>query len=91
MLQRSKLQNLSFFEGFYKHLHPVSNPDSDLAKVSDPYGSGSGSATLIVPDIEQFEQMISAGCEQPVAVLVPLAVHHRVLVRVNRRQDLNKR
>jgi hypothetical protein len=45
---------------------------------------------LIVPDIEEFEQMISAGGEQPVAVLVPLAVHHRVLVRVDRRQDLKK-
>lgn len=33
-----------------------------------------------IPDVEQLEQVISTGSYQPVAVLVPLQVHHGRLV-----------
>ena len=45
--------------------------------------------TLIIPDVKELEQMVPAGGQQPVPVLVPLAVHHRVLVRVNGGQHLD--
>lgn len=43
---------------------------------------------LEVPQVEQLQQMISRRRYQPVAVVIPLQVHHRRLVSVKRCQSL---
>lgn len=40
---------------------------------------------LQVPDVKQFAEVVSGGRQQPVAVQVPLHLHHRVLVGVSER------
>lgn len=36
-----------------------------------------------IADVEQLEQVVSAGSHQPIAVVVPLQVHHSGLVSVS--------
>lgn len=35
-----------------------------------------------VSDIKQFDKMVSRGRDQPVAILVPLGVHHSIFMSV---------
>lgn len=37
---------------------------------------------LEVANVEEFDEMISGGCQQPVTVAVPLDLHHCALMRM---------
>lgn len=41
-----------------------------------------------IPDIKQFQEMVSRCCDQPVTIFVPLDVHHGRFVRVQSGQGL---